>query len=744
MPEETSIAGLSIGLDPSLFLGGSAEVQDEIEKLLASFIHASREGDKTVEALAKSLSASPKEVAKALREMDKQDAQANRAAQRQQALAQKQAQARHREEMRMIKERGVALSNLRDSLLSIASITIGGAGLAGAYNAVKSTAQEGVDESTFATRTGTNYRQNVAEEEGASISGMATKEEARSSISVWANAREKMRNDGELHDLYKNLLRGVNLNTFTTIKNHADAVQYAISSMRHYGLTNADIAYRLEKSGLTSGGYTAFALDTKKFRESNAKGYENTQDMNEAEDLKTAAEIGNLESQTRHLRRTISRDLNPFVHELSGLVVSLDELAQKNPDMVKDAALLAAGVTGLSAAFMALTPVLKVLNTLRSLGLIVIRSAVGSSAAIAGGVGWVAEQAREETGHSPWDDRYGGYTPFSPHVEEIKGTTEKESHISDEDAKKHYETRSGDPKWASLVLETLSPLTREDLDRERTLMERERQQGKTNSHSSISSDKAAPPQSLPTAKQPDAQSAPKTPSPQPLPDQNAQPANTPRQPQESIPPPSPTMQDPSQAPPNAQPISFDPKDIDRLTGAVAMTESGGDPLARSGKGAEGLLQFMPATAKQYGVKDPYNPQQAWQGGQHMLLDLLKYYHNDLEKALAAYNWGLGNVNHVVKKYGVSWKDHLRKETKDYIPRAENNLRTNHLVQRPMMGAEMATSRPHIAHHHNRSEVAMTIQNLTVRANNPQQFQQQMQRVASTSMRHPTSWNSNQL
>ncbi|GBQ08413.1 lytic transglycosylase domain-containing protein [Saccharibacter floricola] len=736
MPEETNIAGLSIGLDPSLFLGGSAEVQDEIEKLLASFIHASREGDKTVEALAKSLSASPKEVAKALREMDKQDAQANRATQRRQALAQKQAQARHRDEMRMLKERGVALSNLRDSLLSIASITIGGAGIAGAYNAVKSTAQEGADESTFATRTGTNYRQNVAEEEGASISGMATKEEARSSISVWANTREKMRNDGELHELYKNLLRGVNLTTFANIKNHADAVQYAIGSMRHYGLTNADIAYRLEKSGLTSGGYTAFALDTKKFRESNAKGYENTQDMNEAEDLKTSAEIGNLESLTRHLRRTISRDLNPFVHELSGLVVNLDEIAQKNPDMVKDAALLAAGLTGLSAAFMALTPVFKIIGVLR-----------------AGSLGLLADLAPllALSGDTPNDQSpFKEYDELAAHYRKRTGSTSNWGLNEDEERrlvqqeKDHASLGTSPPtphNKTTPLTSTPSPTTPKNNQK----VPNQQASGPSSSRDQERPQKTkAPLQSPPIAKQPDAQSAPKTPSPQPLPDQNAQPANTPRQPQESISLPSPTMQAPSQAPPNSQPVSFDPNDIDRLTGAVAMTESGGNPLARSGKGAEGLMQFMPATARQYGVKDPYDPQQAWQGGQHMLLDLLKYYHNDLEKALAAYNWGLGNVNHVVKKYGASWKDHLRKETKDYIPRAENNLRTNHLVQRPMMGAEMATSRPHIAHHHNRSEVAMTIQNVTVRANNPQQFQQQMQRVASTSMGHPTSWNSNQL
>lgn len=737
MPEETNIAGLSIGLDPSLFLGGSAEVQDEIEKLLASFIHASREGDKTVEALAKSLSASPKEVAKALREMDKQDAQANRAAQRRQSLAQKQAQARHRDEMRMLKERGVALSNLRDSLLSIASITIGGAGLAGAYNAVKSTAQEGTDASTFATRTGTSYRQNVAEEEGASISRMATKDEVRSSIANWANAHTDYLRKGEVSPIFHELLRvGVNAKQFFDIKNHADALQYAIASMRQSGQSNTIIARTLEKAGFTSGGYTAFALDAKKFREFNAKGYENTQDMNEAEDLKTSAEIGNLESLTRHLRRTISRDLNPFVHELSGLVVNLDEIAQKNPDMVKDAALLAAGLTGLSAAFMALTPVFKIIGVLR-----------------AGSLGLLADLAPllALSGDTPNDQSpFKEYDELAAHYRKRTGSTSNWGLNEDEERRLVQQEKDHAPLGTSPptphnkttpLTSTPSPTTPKNNQK----VPNQQASGPSSSHDQERPQKTkAPLQSPPIAKQPDAQSAPKTPSPQPLPDQNAQPANTPRQPQESITPSSPTMQAPSQAPPNSQPVSFDPNDIDRLTGAVAMTESGGDPLARSGKGAEGLLQFMPATAKQYGVKDPYDPQQAWQGGQHMLLDLLKYYHNDLEKALAAYNWGLGNVNHVVKKYGASWKDHLRKETKDYIPRAENNLRTNHLVQRPMMGAEMATSRPHIAHHHNRSEVAMTIQNVTVKANNPQQFQQQMQRVASTSMRHPTSWNSNQL
>ena len=53
-------------------------------------------------------------------------------------------------------------------------------------------------------------------------------------------------------------------------------------------------------------------------------------------------------------------------------------------------------------------------------------------------------------------------------------------------------------------------------------------------------------------------------------------------------------------------------------------ESGGNPRAVSAAGAQGLMQFMPATARQYGV-DPFDPPQAIEGGARMLADLYRKY-----------------------------------------------------------------------------------------------------------------------
>jgi hypothetical protein len=79
-----------------------------------------------------------------------------------------------------------------------------------------------------------------------------------------------------------------------------------------------------------------------------------------------------------------------------------------------------------------------------------------------------------------------------------------------------------------------------------------------------------------------------------------------------------------------------------LLQAVMMTESGGNPRAVSPRGASGPFQFMPATAREYGI-DPFNPQQSAQAAAKKLAELTKMYGGDTTKALQAYNWGEGNM-----------------------------------------------------------------------------------------------------
>jgi soluble lytic murein transglycosylase-like protein len=77
--------------------------------------------------------------------------------------------------------------------------------------------------------------------------------------------------------------------------------------------------------------------------------------------------------------------------------------------------------------------------------------------------------------------------------------------------------------------------------------------------------------------------------------------------------------------------------------AVAQIESAFNPSAVSPVGAQGLFQLMPGTAAQLGVTDPFDPQQNATGGIAYLNQLYKKY-GDWSTALAAYNWGPGNVD----------------------------------------------------------------------------------------------------
>jgi soluble lytic murein transglycosylase-like protein len=106
-----------------------------------------------------------------------------------------------------------------------------------------------------------------------------------------------------------------------------------------------------------------------------------------------------------------------------------------------------------------------------------------------------------------------------------------------------------------------------------------------------------------------------------------------------------------------------------LIRAVIAQESGGRPCAVSSKGAQGLMQLMPATSEQYGVKDPFDPRQSVEAGAKLLKQLLAKYNNDVSLALAAYNAGEARVD---KDGGVPQIP----ETQNYVNDIQSKLPKN--------------------------------------------------------------------
>lgn len=100
-----------------------------------------------------------------------------------------------------------------------------------------------------------------------------------------------------------------------------------------------------------------------------------------------------------------------------------------------------------------------------------------------------------------------------------------------------------------------------------------------------------------------------------------------------------------------------------LIKAIIKAESNFDPSAVSPKGAQGLMQLMPATVRDLQVADPFDPQDNISGGTKYLRSLLDNYGWDMALSLAAYNAGPGNVKHEIPNI---------RETRTYVSRVLDN------------------------------------------------------------------------
>jgi len=112
--------------------------------------------------------------------------------------------------------------------------------------------------------------------------------------------------------------------------------------------------------------------------------------------------------------------------------------------------------------------------------------------------------------------------------------------------------------------------------------------------------------------------------------------------------------------------------------SVIRAESGFNNRAVSRKGAQGLMQLMPQTASQLGVKNPFDPNANVEGGTEYLRELLEKYNFDVVKALAAYNAGSKRVDQYrgVPPYY---------ETQAYIARIIRDFNRQKLAENPALG-----------------------------------------------------------
>lgn len=124
----------------------------------------------------------------------------------------------------------------------------------------------------------------------------------------------------------------------------------------------------------------------------------------------------------------------------------------------------------------------------------------------------------------------------------------------------------------------------------------------------------------------------------------------------------------------------------------------GNMKKSSADGAKGHFQFMPGTAKTYGISGrEWDFDASSDAAARYFQWLLKHYNGDHNKALAAYNWGNGNLDKAIKRYGNDWLSHAPKETQGYVSSINNMMAykgKGGMMSRPLGGQAVAQNLSH--------------------------------------------------
>jgi hypothetical protein len=185
-----------------------------------------------------------------------------------------------------------------------------------------------------------------------------------------------------------------------------------------------------------------------------------------------------------------------------------------------------------------------------------------------------------------------------------------------------------------------------------------------------------------------------------------------------------------------------PGGMDDLLHGIMMTESGGNPLAYNVSGATGAFQLMPGTARDLGLRvnsqfdDRLDPSKSRAAASVYMRQLLKRYNGNVDNALRAYNWGMGNVD----KWIANGSDisQLPKETREYTGKVYGNMgnaRNYYATQ-----GRMADSRPYeLASGGGPSQITNSTHINTVNVNsNPQTVDSLTQSISQQAKRATTN------